>query len=244
MRAAVLVLVLACAGCSLARPDGLTIDPADLGAVDLAPGATQHSVRMSDGSRLRFYLDVPDAAQGARLPFVMAMPYAGSEPQATAQQYRAVLAEPGLRGMGAIVVVPVAFEATWNTPASVSAVAAFVRAAIAVWPVDPDRVIVTGYSNGGNGAWAQASEHAGLYSAAIPIASAPPSSPPSRVPLYVIHGEFDELFSVQGARRAAEQVAAGGGRVVYQELPYRHFEAGRYANALADAVAWVAREVW
>ena len=244
MRFLILLLSFACASCSVFQPGGLTIDPADLAAVDLTPGATRPSVAMSDGSDLLFYLDVPDLAPGERVPFVMAMPYAGTPALGTAQQYRDVLAAPGLRDLGAIVVVPVAFDVTWDTQASVSAVASFVEAANEVWPIDADRVIVTGYSNGGNGTWAQVDQHSDLYSAAIPMAGVPPPSPPSRVPLVIIHGEFDELFSVAGARRAAERVAADGGQVEYVELQASHYQAGRYAGALADAVEWIEREVW
>ncbi|MEL6616860.1 MAG: dienelactone hydrolase family protein, partial [Bacteroidota bacterium] len=195
MRALVLCLLLL-AGCSMGggEPTYL-VDPSDLADIDLGAGSTEESVRLGGGPRMSFILDVPPEASGGDVPLVVAMPYAG-EAFASARQYHAILAQPGLSDLGAIVVVPVAFDVTWQTEAAVTAVSSFVRAAVEAWPVDAERVAVTGYSNGGNGAWAQAAEHADLYAAAIPMGAFAPRDAPVGIPFYVIHGENDELVPI------------------------------------------------
>ena len=224
------------------------VDPADLAAIDLRPGASEQSVPLPGGARLSFLLDVPAGVGADRnpaepVPLVIAMPYAG-DPVPSARQYFEVLAQPGLAALGAIVVVPVAFTETWTTLIPVETVASFVEAAAEAWPIDPDRVVVTGYSNGGNGAWAQATLHPDLFSAAIPMASFAPTDPPTALPLYIVHGENDELFPVGRARAAAAAAEQAGVLVEIETPPFAHFEAGRYADALARAAAWVEAEVW
>ena len=244
MRLVLLVLALSVSACSLSgeATDNGAVDPADLAGIDLRPGSSQHTVPAGSAD-LTFILDVPQNTGSGRVPLVIAMPYAG-DPGPTAQQYYDVLARPGLAGLGTVVVVPVAFDPTWDTPRAVAVVSSFVEAAVEAWPVDPARVVVTGYSNGGNGAWAQAAARPDLYSAAVPMGSYPPDRPPTAVPLYVIHGEADELFPVGRVRAAARSVESRGGRVRLEVLPFSHFEAGRYAAALARALAYVEAEVW
>lgn len=212
MRPLVLLLALAVCACGSGPGPGLVtdprVDPADLAAIDLRPGASEHAVPIGGALALSFILDVPEGVGAGRVPLVVAMPYAG-DPVASARQYFDLLARPGLADLGAIVVVPVDFAGTWTSPAPVEAVASFVGAAAEAWPVDPGRVVVTGYSNGGNGAWSQAALHPDLFSAAIPMASFAPTSPPTALPLYVVHGENDELFPVERAPPSARPAARG-----------------------------------
>lgn len=246
MRPVALLLALAAGACTSGPGPGLVtdpVDPADLAAIALRPGSSQHSVPLSDDFALSFLLDVPAGVGAGRVPLVIAMPYAG-EPAASARQYFEILARPGLADLGAIVVVPVDFAGTWTSFVPVETVASFVEAAVEAWPVDPDRVVVTGYSNGGNGAWSQATDHPDLFSAAIPMASFAPRTPPTALPLYIIHGEDDELFSVERARAAAEAAEQAGVLVEIETPPFAHFEAGRYVETLARAAAWVETEVW
>lgn len=236
-----LPVLLVLGACSTAAPQLGGVDPSDLAAIPLTPGASDAVVPIGDDA-LPLLLDVPGDLS-AEVPLVIAMPYAGA-PEASAREYRSLLARPGLARLGAIVIVPVAITATWDTPAATSTIASLVRAAIEAWPIDPDRVVVTGYSNGGNGTWAQAALYPELYSAAIPMGSYAPTAPPTGVPLYILHGEDDELFPVGRARAAAEAADAAGGQVEFEALPFSHFQAGRYAEALDRAAAWVEAEVW
>ena len=242
MRFALPVLALLLSACgSTSATDTIRVDASELAAIDLQSGATEHIVTAGP-VRLRFILDVPADLDGD-VPLVIAMPYAG-DPVPTARQYHTGLARPGLAGLGAIIIVPMAFDGTWDTPAAIAAVSSFVEAATDAWPVDADRVVVTGYSNGGNGTWAQAARHAGLYSAAIPMGSYPPDNPSTALPLYVLHGENDELFPASRARSAAASVEARGGTVILEILPYSHFQAGLYAPALARAATSIQSDVW
>ena len=241
---ALLVLVPLLAACSAGPTAGsVAVDPADLERIALRPGtSTPQAVPLGGSRTLNILLDVPADLAGG-VPLVIAMPYAGS-PVGAQEEYHRVLARPGLSGLGAIVVVPRVFDVRWTSDVAVEAIASFVEAAVEAWPVRPDRVVVTGYSDGGNGVWAQLRARPDLYSAAIPMASTPPDPAPAVVPLYVVHGENDELFPVGGARRAAGQVERAGGTVVLETPAFSHFQAGRYAAALDRAAAWVRTEVW
>ncbi len=244
MRLVLALLPAVLAACSTGPSATSTaVDPADLERIALRAGtSTEQSIPRGRSRTLEFILDVPAEAAGD-VPLVIAMPYAGDSERAQ-DEYHRVLARPGLGGFGAVVVVPRVFDDRWTSQTAVDAVASFVEAAAEAWPVDPGRVVVTGYSDGGNGVWAQISARPDLYSAAVPMASVPPVPPPAGVPLYIVHGEGDELFSVAGARSAAVRVREAGGQVELETPAYSHFEAGRYVAVLARAVAWVQTEVW
>jgi predicted peptidase len=49
------------------------------------------------------------------------------------------------------------------------ALMALVEAARARWPIDPDRVYLTGLSQGGHGAWVLGARHAELWAAVVPV---------------------------------------------------------------------------
>jgi pimeloyl-ACP methyl ester carboxylesterase len=77
--------------------------------------------------------------------------------------------------------------------------------AIDPYPIDDDRVYVTGYSMGAGGTWRFAAAHAGRLAAAIPISATTPV--PSEMwadaledlPMLVYHGDADELAPYEPA---------------------------------------------
>lgn len=87
------------------------------------------------------------------------------------------------------------------------------------YPVDEDRVYLTGYSLGGGGVWRMAFAHADRFAAAVPFAASTPAPTPERVdavdelPLLVYHGTADEVVPVGAAIDMAEAIERAGGPV-------------------------------
>lgn len=73
------------------------------------------------------------------------------------------------------------------------------------YPVDRDRVYLTGYSMGGGGVWRVALEHGDRFAAAVPLAAHTPAPTPertralSRLPFLVYHGSTDAVTPVAPA---------------------------------------------
>lgn len=159
--------------------------------------------------------------------------------------------ETGLQALNAFVISPNAGFDEWYDSSNQQQVLALVDLAKSNWHIDPNKVIVTGYSNGGNGSWFYADYYPELFSAAIPMASSydPERStgevPEIDVPLYVIHGEDDELFPVEITEAFVNKSSDAGTSIEFVVAPgLGHLDVCDYAGYLADAVTWVQTEVW
>lgn len=90
---------------------------------------------------------------------------------------------------------------------------------LATYPVDKNRVHLTGLSMGGQGAWCLAAFHPEKFAAVVPICG--PIFPDyekklcalKNIPVWVFHGEKDEMVSVKNSYRMAEKLQACGGNV-------------------------------
>jgi polyhydroxybutyrate depolymerase len=148
------------------------------------------------------------------------------------QPASAVVAATGFlsfaRRAQAVLVFPDGLSRSWNagsgccgtsgsrgTPDTVF-VAAVVAAALRDLPVDPARVYLVGYSNGGKLAWSLACTHPALFAAvatygAVPLASCPAGRP---LPALLAVGVHDRVLPIGGDPRArpplpSARVAAG-----------------------------------
>ena len=123
--------------------------------------------------------------------------------------------------------------------------------AITYLPIDPTKVLITGYSDGGNGSWFYAEYFSELFSAAIPMATSynPKDSegvvPKLNIPLYVIHGENDDLFPLAQTQEWVNLLITAGSSIEFVIASgLTHYQFCEYASYLEDAVGWVQTGVW
>lgn len=69
-----------------------------------------------------------------------------------------------------------------------------------------------GYSRGGGGSWLFAKDHSEI-SSAIPIASSFSTDEEIEVPIYVIHGENDELFPLSTIGTSVQHSNSAGSNI-------------------------------
>jgi dipeptidyl aminopeptidase/acylaminoacyl peptidase len=113
-----------------------------------------------------------------------------------------------------------------------------------VWPVDPERVVVTGFSMGGIGAWYLAGRHPDRFCAAVPVAAHPAGEPDGSVPFYVLHSRQDRVLDLEPTERAVAALRKRGGHVELVILDgLGHYQTGRYVEPLRGAVDWL-RRLW
>jgi len=138
----------------------------------------------------------------------------------------------------AITVFPqVPEDLTWQgTPGRVAMAA--LEATEAEYRTDADRVYLTGLSLGGNGTWYLGYEHADRFAALVAIcgfvearseafpAFTPAADPFAEVaariahlPVWIVHGDADQLVPVEQSRRMAAALRELGADVTYVELP-------------------------
>jgi predicted peptidase len=85
------------------------------------------------------------------------------------------------------------------------------------FPVDPDRIYLTGYSNGGHATWMMALAYPARFAAIAPVAGAGNPREASQrlrhLPVWIFHGVKDDVVPVVHGRQMAEALQQAGGEV-------------------------------
>ncbi len=90
------------------------------------------------------------------------------------------------------------------------------------YPVDSDRIYVTGLSMGGLGTWDILSRVPDKFAAAVPVCGAADTAQAERIkhiPLWTFHGENDPVIKTQRSRDMVEALRKAGGHPIYSEVP-------------------------
>ena len=147
-----------------------------------------------------------------------------------------------------LLACPTYSMGAWWTRSAEALVLATIRDVTARYHVDPDRVFLTGMSNGGIGAWIIGMHHADRFAGLAPMASGiddvlyPFLANLKHTPVYVIHGAKDQVMPVRLSREVSEELTKLGYDVVYREHDREHPMAGGHyfpKEELPDLVAWV-----
>ena len=162
----------------------------------------------------------------------------------------------------AIVVFPqVPRDSQWvGTPADMAIAA--LQQTMREFHVDPSRVYLTGLSMGGHGTWYVAYRHPELFAAVVPICgwvrefvmfrgSVPVVPGDSaqimpllvqklgKVPIWIFHGEVDQVVNVNGSREPAAALKAAGANVRYTELLGLNHNSWDAAYGSDEFVQWL-----
>jgi phospholipase/carboxylesterase len=138
------------------------------------------------------------------------------------------------RSFGAILVAPTATgspsnKTTWalmgddtDTP-NLARILDSVRSR---WNIDPNRLLLTGMSDGGTFCYVTGLEGASPFTHLAPVAATfhplmaemADAQRLRGLPVYLVHGRLDWMFPVQVARQTRDALAAAGADVTYREL--------------------------
>lgn len=192
----------------------------------------------------RYTLALPEKDAGTGLqPLVVVLHYGGHGSPYYGEMLLTDLVKPALSALPAFFVAPDCPARDWTQPASEQFVLELIDYLLQRYPIDPGRVLLTGYSMGGIGAWHLAGKYPQRFSAALIMAAAPPESvsPPDwQTPVYVFHGRADELFPVANTNRVVAQLEEQGVNVRYRLLErVTHYETHRYFEPLQAALPWL-----
>ena len=211
----------------------------------LEPGISNRSISIGKSRELLYTLSVPKIEANEKVPLVVALHFAGEMEDHFAENYLRYLVEPGLRSLDAIIFAPDAPKGNWSDQISEEVIIQFLDAATEAWPIDPEKIIITGYSNGGIGTWLLIDWYSDKFSAAIPMASPVIGGLIGEVPTYIIHGKKDKLFSWEEIQKVYELLKDKGTNVrisINSELS--HYEAYNYVPELQKTVEWIKNDVW
>jgi predicted peptidase len=108
--------------------------------------------------------------------------------------------------------------------------------------VDPDRIVLTGLSTGGEGTWLIGGRNAELFSALVPMCGyAAFEAVPhlGNLPIWAFHNARDVLVPVRGTRDMVRQIAAIGGNVRYTEYPDLYHNCWGRAYREEELYSWM-----
>lgn len=146
-----------------------------------------------------------------------------------------------------LLACPTYPSGAWFTRRAEDLVLETIRQAGHRYHIDPDRVFLTGMSNGGIGAWLIGMHHAPLFAGLAPMASGlddvlmPFLANLRSTPVYIIHGAKDQVMPVDLSRSIARELETLGYPYVYREHQREHPMAGGHyfpREELPDLVAW------
>jgi phospholipase/carboxylesterase len=131
----------------------------------------------------------------------------------------------------------------------VQALQRFVDAALAAYPVDPRKLVILGFSQGGVMAYALALHHPGAYAGLVALSSWLPDAMAESIPAnpelaglqtLVIHGTRDGMISIDRARESRDALVKLG-----VSASYREYEMGHEINpeALRQIISWLDEKV-
>jgi dipeptidyl aminopeptidase/acylaminoacyl peptidase len=189
------------------------------------------------------------SAKGAAKPrpLILALHYGGGVTPETGAEFAEMLVLPALKDLGAVILAPNCPGRGWTDPVSEEAVLALVTWAKRTRAIDERRVAVTGFSMGGIGTYRLAARHPEVFRAAVPVAGVPDKGDleaAARVPLYIIHGEADEIIPLDEVRPALEALQKEGANVRVEVVPgLTHYQTAAYVPALKKAAGWL-KKVW
>ena len=189
-----------------------------------------------------YSLAVPQSYEPTRdYPLVVCLHGAGFTGEAYLDRWKSRLGE------GYILACPTYPAGAWFTRRAEELVLATLRAVQQRYRIDPNRIFLSGMSNGGIGAWLVGMHHAPLFAGLAPMASGlddvlfPFLENLRTTPVYIIHGSQDQVMPVELSRKLAGELKHMGYPFIYREHDRTHAMAGGHffpREELPDLVKW------
>ena len=197
----------------------------------------------AQGRAYNLALSVPPTYQPAKsYGLVVCLHGAGFTGEAYLERWQTRLGEDY------VVACPTAPMGAWFTRGAEELVLATIRSVQRRYHIDPDRIFLTGMSNGGIGAWLIGMHHAPLFAGIAPMASGldnvlmPFLANLRSTPAYIIHGAKDQVMPVELSRAITEELTRLGYLFVYREHDGEHPMAGGHyfpREELPELVTWL-----
>lgn len=210
----------------------------------LSPGIHDLTLAQSGAPTIHYALSVPPRYHGEPVPLVLALHF-GGDPDGAGRSMLDILVQPALSDLGAVIVAPDSLSGGWGTQQNERAVNALLAAVEKSYSIDQKKVVVTGYSMGGAGAWTWAEKYPDRFSAAVPVSGRPTSSAQTwRVPVFAVHSRDDQTNPIGPTeQRIAELKKQGLNAQIVVLTGIAHYQTNRFVDGLRQAVPWI-QQAW
>ena len=214
----------------------------------LPPGLYNRTLLRGKEPSIHYALSIPaNYSPPIPVPLILALHFGvgAGDAAGAGRSVLEILVRPALAELAAIIVAPDSVRGDWSTPENERAVNDLLDGVLGSYSVDPKKIVVTGFSMGGAGAWHIAEKYPDRFSAVIPVSGRPPASGAGwRLPVLAIHSRNDQVVPIgQTEARIAELQKAGKRAELIALTGIAHFETYRFVEGLHRAVPWL-REIW
>ncbi|MGH7173813.1 MAG: dienelactone hydrolase family protein [Gemmataceae bacterium] len=210
----------------------------------LPPGTHQQTADIPSVGRVRYTIDIPSGYDGKTpVPLVLLLHYGydGAKPEPYTGKGMIDAFRSGLSDLHAILVAPDALGGGWKDAPNEKSVVWLTRSAMKTYAIDGKKVVLSGFSLGGEGTWFIGSRHQDLFTGAIAVAAPVAGGDAEwKIPVYVIHSDKDQIVSYDAAKKHAEAVKAKGAKLEFKTVHgLSHYKTAAYAPQVSDAVKWL-----
>jgi len=209
----------------------------------LNEGTSFDSVMLNNGSSLLYAINVPEHNDQDKLPLIISLHGANGQ----GEIHLLNVALPVFESMKAIVIAPnKANDLNWTHSSIMPPINSLVEQAIKHWPIDPNKIVIMGYSLGGTAVWSFTSNNPEIYSAGVVLAGSPNINEDSyQVPMYLVHGTEDSFFGYTAVENAYDQLIKGGTKAqLHIAQGYPHYPPSIYIDHMIPVVDWLENEIW
>ena len=209
-----------------------------------SPGIHDELLAQANGPTIHYAISVPKGYHGEPVPLILALHF-GGDPQGAGRAMLQILIQPALGELGAVIIAPDSLGGGWSTAVNEQGVKALLAAVEKSYALDQKKVVVTGFSMGGQGTWYWADRYPERFSAAVPISGTPtPSGATWRLPVFAVHSRDDQVQPIGPTeQRIAELKKRGINAQMVVLNGIEHFETYKFVSGLRQAVPWI-QEIW
>lgn len=221
-----------------------SVDSESFKAIPLEAGNHRSILKVSDReSEWKYDLTIPKIKEGEKVPlFIVLHGGVGSKNYI---KFNNCLVTPSLQDAGGFIFSPSGAWRTWTLDYLEKRILDFIDLAKENWPVDPNKIVLVGYSNGAIAGWQYASDYKDIFSAMILMGSNCKVEEKLEVPIYVIQGTEDKFFPIKKVRKRITKAKALGCNITFVEAEGNtHIKACEYKDILKTSIPWLQNEVW
>jgi len=215
----------------------LKIDESTFLNIRHIPGIQDSEVSISDGNKWRFRLDIPESStnENELRPLIIGLVGAAAGIDRHIVFYECLIG-PGLENIETYIFLPE--PGPWTHKIVTDKIFHFIELAIKHWNVNPDQIVITGYSKGGEATWNYAIKYPQVFEAAIPMGGTHILNEKPTIPIYGIIGENDGIFSAEKMR---QQVSESSFMKSHTQVVggLHHHEVCEFIYSLRDAAQWL-----
>ncbi len=243
-----IIIVIMIAACK----ENLTEYPFELNAllteemvndVSLDQGVRVSSFSLKGWLIWNYAISVPEINDGYRVPLIIGL-HGGALGSSDGEGYLRCLADPGFKKLNSIIFAPDADDYYFWNENNYSLIITLIEYAKKYWPIDENKIVVSGYSNGGIASWFFGTEYPEYFSAAIPVATTYDYNDKLKIPFYVIHGDYDRTFPLADIEDLVTTLQNNGSDIQLFIMEGYGHNGCDYDYSLRQASDWLLNEVW